>query len=115
MNDGLLAVYSDPGQVRLGQFHDWYDQEHIPLRLQFPEFENAHRFQAADGLKPAWLATYDVELAFLGTEQYTALRTHRTPHEQNIVENLKTLDRRIYSLDHETGPLEGEPRYQVNV
>lgn len=115
MSDGLLAVYSEPGQVPLRRFHDWYEQEHIPLRLQFPEFENAHRFKAADGLRPGWLATYDVELAFLGTERYTALRTHRTPHEQSIVENLGTLDRRIYSLDYETGLLEGEPQYQVIV
>lgn len=115
MSDGLLAVYSDPGQVPLQRFHGWYEQEHIPLRLQFPEFENAHRFEAADGLRPGWLATYDVELAFLGTDRYAALRAQRTPHEQSIVENLATLDRRIYSVDYETGPLEGEPQYQVIV
>ncbi|WP_457947489.1 hypothetical protein ACTAQI_17285 [Pseudarthrobacter sp. alpha12b] len=115
MTNGLLAVFSEPGQVPVAEFHNWYDQEHVPLRLQFPEFANGYRFKAVDGLTPAWLATYDIDLAVLQNPLYQSLREQRSPHEQHIVENLHTLDRRVYSLEHEAGALDGEPRYQVVV
>jgi hypothetical protein len=115
MNDGLLAVFSEPGRVQLDQFHTWYDLEHVPLRLQFPEFQNGYRFEATDGLKPGWLATYDVDLAFLGTARYESLRTSRSLHEKQVMEQLETLDRRVYSFHREAGTLQGTPRYQVVV
>ena len=115
MSDGLLAVFSEPGRVPLAQFHNWYDQEHVPLRLQFPEFRHGYRFEATDGLKPGWLATYDVDLPFLDTARYASLRTNRSLHEKQLMEQLETLDRRVYSLHHEAGTLTGEPRYQLVV
>ncbi|OMH36670.1 hypothetical protein [Tersicoccus sp. Bi-70] len=115
MDHDLLLVYSEPGQVPVEEFHDWYDHEHVPLRMQFPQFRTGYRFRAADGRAPGWLATYDVEPGFLDTDAYTALRAHRSEREQHVVQRLATLDRRRYSLVHEAGRLDGEPRYQVLV
>lgn len=115
MSNGLLVVFSEPGRVPLEEFHDWYDHEHIPLRLQYPEFQNAYRFEAMDELTPAWMAAYDVDPAFLDTERYKSLRTNRSRHERDIVENLDTLDRRVYVLEQEAGKMKGQPQYQVVV
>jgi hypothetical protein len=112
---GLLLVYSEPGEVPEDEFHDWYDHEHVPLRMQFPEFRNGYRFQAVDGATPGWLATYDVDTDFLETPRYTALRANRSPREQYVVDRLAVLDRRIYSLEYEAGALADRPRYQVIV
>ncbi|KHL04488.1 hypothetical protein [Sinomonas humi] len=115
MDQDFLVVYSDPGQVPTEEFHDWYDHEHVPLRMQFQQFRNGFRFRAADHRTPGWLATYDVDPGFLDTTAYNALRAHRSQREQALVQRLATLDRRIYSLDYEAGRLEGEPRYLILV
>ena len=42
------------------EFHDWYDNEHVPLRVEIPAFLNWTRWKEADGQKPAWAASYDL-------------------------------------------------------
>ncbi len=108
-------MYSDPGDVPLEKFNDWYDNEHVPLRMQFPEFRNGFRFTSADDERPQWMAAYDVEAGFLDTDRYGRLRANRSPREQGVVERLATLDRRTYELIRESGGLHGLPRYQVIV
>jgi hypothetical protein len=115
VNQDFLVVFSDPGAVPAEEFHDWYDHEHVPLRMQFTQFRTGYRFRAADSRSPGWLATYDVDPGFLGTDAYTALRRHRSAREQALVARLAALDRRIYSLDYEAGTLAGHPRFQILV
>jgi len=62
MADDLLFVYSSPGPVALGEFTDWYDNEHVPARLALDGFGAVARFRAADGLSPSWLATYYIPM-----------------------------------------------------
>lgn len=56
---GLLLMAFDLSTAHADEFHDWYDQEHIPERLSVPGFLNAERWIGAEN--PALhIATYDL-------------------------------------------------------
>ena len=91
---------------------DWYDNEHIPLRLEqcvqtgrsatqsrsLPEFLTAVRYQATDGKKPHWSAGYEISDPLLFEQaKYTKLRANRSQREADLVGRLETLDRRTYT------------------
>jgi hypothetical protein len=98
MADDLLFVYSAPGPVDLAEFTDWYDNEHVPARLATPGFGAVTRFRALDGLKPDWLATYEIKPGTLDTPEYQAVWANASPREKRIMSSVSTLDRRVYSL-----------------
>ncbi|NLU76144.1 hypothetical protein HCC61_26450 [Streptomyces sp. HNM0575] len=97
MTEGLLYVLSEPGRVPEEEFHDWYDNEHVPARLEVPGVRNALRYRAADGLTPSWMARYDLDTDALASPEYARLR-NRSPREQRVVDGLAVLDRRVYGL-----------------
>ena len=97
MADDLLFVYSSPGAVDLAEFNDWYDNEHVPARLATPGFGAVSRFQALDGLRPDWLATYEIKPGTLETPAYKALWENASEREKRIMSSVGTLDRRVYS------------------
>ena len=98
MADDLLFVYSSPGPVNVTEFTDWYDNEHVPNRLATPGFGAVARFRATDGLKPEWLATYEIKPGTLETPAYKALWENASEREKRIMSSVGTLDRRVYSL-----------------
>jgi hypothetical protein len=102
MADDLLLVYSSPGAVDLAEFNDWYDNEHVPARLATPGFGAVARYRASDGLKPDWLATYLIKPGTLDTSAYKALWENASEREKRIMSSLSTLDRRVYSLMHDS-------------
>lgn len=62
-----------------GDFNDWYDTEHIPLRMGAPGFASAQRYRANEG--PAYLAVYEMETAgALKTPEYQVIKGQ--PSEQ---------------------------------
>jgi len=96
----FLWVLSEPGsEVTEAAFHDWYDNEHVPLRMgKLHEFLTGARYRAIDGQKPGWSASYEVsDPALFGQSKYTHLRANRSPREAKVVANLETLDRRTYT------------------
>ena len=98
MADDLLFVYTSPGPVGLGEFTDWYDNEHVPARQAVPGFGAVTRFRALDGAKPEWLATYEIKPGTLETPAYQAVWKDASEREKRIMSSLSTLDRRVYSL-----------------
>jgi hypothetical protein len=104
MTDGLFLAYSDPGPVPEAEFHDWYDNEHLPARLTVPGFESATRYRALDGLKPPWLAAYDIVPGTLDSPEYEAVRTSSSDREKSVMARLATLDRRDYRLISDERP-----------
>ena len=45
---GLLFVFGEPGPgVTDEEFNDWYDNEHVPLRMAIPTIRRAIRWTAA--------------------------------------------------------------------
>ncbi|KAJ9099186.1 hypothetical protein QFC21_004066 [Naganishia friedmannii] len=101
---GLLLVFMDLGdKVTEAEFHEWYGEEHIPLRTStLSTFHTATRFEAADGKQPQWGAMYSIsDNTVFGREEYTKLRANRSPREADLVNRLALLDRRIYKLTSE--------------
>jgi hypothetical protein len=103
--DGLLYVLSEPGAVDEAEFHDWYDNEHAPLRTALPGVLGGHRYRAADDRKPTWMALYDLPLDLLSTPAYTRLRDERSEREARIFDQLEALERGIYRLVSTTDEL----------
>ena len=96
MANDLLYVYSSPGAVDLGEFTDWYDNEHVPARIATPGFGAIARYRAADGAEPEWLATYDIAPGTLESDAYRALPASASDREKRIM-STATLDRRVYT------------------
>jgi hypothetical protein len=106
MPPAFLAVLSEPGHlVTLSEFQDWYDNEHVPLRLNhLSTFLTGARFCAVDDKSPSWLALYDVvDLSAFQHEGYVRLRANRSEREANLVERLSTLDRRTCEVVWDSG------------
>lgn len=111
MAPGFLAVLAEPGnQVSLDEFHDWYDNEHIPLRMNhLPSFLSCARYQSIDGIKPSWIAVYEIDdTKTFGDQSYTVLREKRSQREKDVMERLEVMDRRtcevVREVDEGRGP-----------
>jgi hypothetical protein len=73
MAKGILIAAMDFSAAPEGEFHDWYDLEHIPERLRINGFINAQRWIAVDNPKVS-LATYDLdEVGVLHSPPYQAI------------------------------------------
>jgi hypothetical protein len=111
---GLLLVFSEPGtEVSLSEFTDWYDNEHVPLRMnRFTSFLTGARYQTPSShdkatrsaQNPGWAALYDLtSCEALFDPAYTVLRTTRSPRETDVIKRLAVLDRRSYDLVADSG------------
>lgn len=68
----MMGMMAPPPEVE-GEFHDWYDLEHMPSRAQVPGFLTAHRMVCVEGW-PRYAAMYDLEsLEVLNTPAYQAI------------------------------------------
>lgn len=101
MPPGFLAVLSEPGEkVTIEEFQDWYNNEHVPLRLDhLPSFLTGARYSASDSCLPSWIALYDIDdTSTFNHESYTRLRANRSLREGELVKRLELLDRRTCEL-----------------
>lgn len=57
---GLLVAGFDYAAVDAGEYHDWYDTEHIPERRRTPGFINAERWLGLENDRIS-IATYDLD------------------------------------------------------
>ncbi|TAQ91170.1 hypothetical protein B7494_g540 [Chlorociboria aeruginascens] len=98
---GILYVTMQPNSdLSDSQFSDWYNNEHGPLRLRHPQFENGFRYRAVDGSKPEWMAIYDVSaMSCIFEEPYLRLRGPevKTQREVETMSNI-TIDRKLFDL-----------------
>ncbi|KAJ6598264.1 hypothetical protein DFH09DRAFT_1131373 [Mycena vulgaris] len=116
MPPGFLLVTAEPSpNVSLDEFQDWYNNEHVPLRLNhLPSFLTGARYRAADALTPSWLAVYDItDTATFAHDSYTRLRASRSPREAALVQRLSLLDRRTYALLADSGAAPETTSYAV--
>jgi hypothetical protein len=60
MTPSILFSQMEPPAELTGEFHDWYENDHIPARMALPGFQGARRFRALDG-EPAYLAVYELD------------------------------------------------------
>src|SRR3954468_13487003 len=105
---GLLYVTMQPkGSLPDTQFHDWYNNEHGPLRLRLPFVANGFRFRATDGEQPEYVALYDItDMDELTRETYLSLRTDliKTEREKKTMAQID-VGRLLYDLvDERSSP-----------
>jgi pimeloyl-ACP methyl ester carboxylesterase len=105
---GILYVKMAPeSSLPESQFHDWYDNEHGPTRLRYPQiFSNGFRYRATDLDEPLakgqaeWMAIYDVtDMEYMTKDVYTRLRKPpvQSQRERDTMKQIK-VDRRFYDL-----------------
>ncbi|KAL2004755.1 hypothetical protein VTN00DRAFT_3283 [Thermoascus crustaceus] len=116
MNGLLLVTMQPAASLPAAQFHDWYNNEHGPLRLRLPFIPSGFRYRATDldgdgdgdgnrgNDRPEWLAIYDVtDMSELTRPPYTTLREPgvKSRRETQTMAQI-TVDRRLYDLidDH---------------
>ncbi|KAI0634623.1 hypothetical protein C8Q77DRAFT_1113577 [Trametes polyzona] len=101
MPEGLHFVYSEPGTaVATEEFNDWYDNEHVPLRLAVPGFKSWSRWIAVDGQHPAYATIYDLASPSVVTgAPYANLENTPSEREKSILSRISLLDYRTYERD----------------
>jgi hypothetical protein len=104
--DGLLYVVSEPGELALAEFHDWYDHEHGPARVALEGVAYGDRYHAIDERTPSWLALYGLDLDVLATDEYLRLIRHRSSREEHVLAAVDSLDRRVYETSASYGAVD---------
>lgn len=115
---GLLVVFMSPGaNVTLEEFHNWYDTEHVPLRInRFTAFRSAVRYSVTSttltpldeggvDMPPVceWGAFYTVSSNITFADKaYIGLREQRSELEAELFTRLAIVDRRIYRLEYDS-------------
>jgi pimeloyl-ACP methyl ester carboxylesterase len=122
MSPGLLYVTMQPRPgLSAAQFHDWYNNEHGPLRLRLPFIPNGFRYRATDSeqfdeSKPEWLAFYDVtDSAEFTRPPYTTLREDhvKTQREKDTMAQI-AVDRHMYDFIQEWRGDEYQPLDRID-
>lgn len=89
----MLFSQMEPPAGWEDDFHDWYQTEHIPVRLELPGFAGATRYKAVEG-EPKYLAVYDLQdMAVLDTPQYRQLKSDPSPRTERMLANVSGFTR----------------------
>ncbi|CAK5268116.1 unnamed protein product [Mycena citricolor] len=93
-------------EVTEERFNDWYDNEHVPLRLTLAGLNAVTRYKATDGQVPTWLTMYDCDTAAVFTsEAYASIAALASDNEKEILTKITGMSRRIYRhLSTNTAP-----------
>src|SRR5262245_954647 len=85
-------------------FNDWYDREHIPLRMGVPGFISAQRYRVA-GTRH-YLAVYEMEsLDVLNTPAYRALRQTASERTTRMLSSVSGFTRYLAApIGEQTNP-----------
>lgn len=109
MSAGLLfsQMESPPGQEQ--EFHNWYEEEHIPARMAIPGFASAVRYRALEG-GPRFLACYFLdEMEALQAPAYTELKRAPGPRTERMLTTVSEFTRYICDQSSDTGEVEEAP------
>ncbi|KAH8923825.1 hypothetical protein BT69DRAFT_1296861 [Atractiella rhizophila] len=97
MEGGLLWIMTDPGEgVALEEFHDWYNNEHIPLQTDnnLPEFLTLTRYESMLPNPPRWMTIAELSVSsFIDDPRYVSLLTQTSAREAALLKNLAVVDR----------------------
>jgi len=101
---GLICVWTDINPAFEEQFNTWYNEEHIPERIQeVPGFIAARRYICLEG-EPKYLAVYELEEAsVLESDAYKEVSARRSPGTEMLMPNFLNTTRNIYQEILEAG------------
>ncbi|HEY4276992.1 MAG TPA: hypothetical protein VGM91_02160 [Conexibacter sp.] len=114
MSAGLLFSQMQPPAGWEDDFHDWYEREHIPVRVAIPGFESAVRYELSGtegGPTPArFLACYFIDdTAALETPEYKRLKSDPSERTARMLANVEGFTRYICDQVSDTGAVEELP------
>ncbi|CAK5274585.1 unnamed protein product [Mycena citricolor] len=95
---GMLFVSSEVSpEVTEERLDDWYDNEHVPIRLKVPGLKSVARYKASDAQLPTWLTLYNCDnVAVVGSDAYTKLAALASDNEKDISSKMIGVSRRVY-------------------
>jgi hypothetical protein len=100
---GLLFSQMAPPAGWEADFEDWYENEHIPVRMAIPGFSHALRYRT-DG-DPWHLAAYFLDdMAALETPEYKALKSDPSERTARMLGNVTGFTRYITDQISDTAP-----------
>lgn len=103
MTRGMLFSQMEPLEGWEREFHDWYETEHIPVRLRLDGFESATRYQAVQG-SPRYLAVYELsDLAVLDTDAYREIKDKPSERTARMLANVTGFTRFTCELVADSG------------
>ena len=94
---GKSVMFSEmrPDSSWLERFNQWYDEEHIPLRMRIPGFVSAQRYQSENN----YLALYELEsLAAFSTPEFKAVKAQASDTTNWMLSNVKGFTRYLGDL-----------------
>ncbi len=108
---GMLFSQMEPPPGWEADFHDWYNTEHIPVRLAIPGFDRCTRYEAIDG-EPKYLAIYEIsDFAALDTAAYRRLKDEPSERTARMLGNVRGFTRYIAEERSDTGGGRGNGDY----
>ncbi|MBA2517267.1 MAG: hypothetical protein H0V22_08145 [Solirubrobacterales bacterium] len=103
MGKGLLFSQMEPPPDWEADFHDWYETEHIPVRMAVPGFHSAWRYEAIDG-EPRWLACYFLDnMGALELPEYRSLKSDPSERTARMLANVRGFTRYLCDQLLDTG------------
>ena len=98
----LFSQMEPPAELE-AQFNDWYETEHIPVRLALPGFSRAVRYIACEGQRK-YLAVYEIDdMAALKSPTYQVLKTRPSERTAFMLKNVKGFTRYTCTQASDTG------------
>lgn len=100
---GMLFSQMEPPPELETEFNDWYETEHIPVRLALPGFARAVRYREVDGERK-YLAIYEIDdLAVLGSPGYHVVKTQPSERTARMLKAVKGFTRFTCEQVSDTG------------
>jgi len=119
LSSAVLFSEMTPDPSWEAEFNDWYDREHIPLRMGAPGFRSAQRYRVAR--ERHYLAVYELaSLDALKTPAYQAIRSGASERTRRMLAGVTGFTRYLAALiaddrrpDLTADPLESSLLYSV--
>ncbi len=100
---GLLFSQMEPPPGWESDFHDWYNNHHIPVRMAIDGFRSATRYEALEG-NPRYLACYFLDdMGALDCTAYRRLKAEPDPRTAQMLDRVLGFTRYICEQISDTG------------
>jgi len=100
---GILFSQMEPPAELEAEFNDWYETEHIPVRLALPGFSRAVRYKECVGGRK-YLAIYEIDdLAVLEGPGYNIVKTKPSERTARMLKSVKGFTRYTCTLAYDSG------------
>lgn len=92
MKEAVLFSEMIPPEGREQDFNNWYNEEHIPLRMNVPGFVGAHRYIGVD--EAVYLAVYDMaSTAVLQCPEYVQVKSEGSARTKEMLSSVSGFTR----------------------